>query len=136
MPVFQKGALLAIGDMHASMGDGEISGTGVEIGGDVLIEVNVIKGKSGRWPITETADSWFTHGTTDADLNEAIKLACEEAAQLLVEQWGFTWEDAFIFLSVAGDVGIAQSCHPSPGSKIARMRVPKIAACPRPFKGM
>ncbi|MTA03232.1 MAG: hypothetical protein F2582_02945, partial [Actinobacteria bacterium] len=25
MPVFQEGALLAIGDMHASMGDGEIS---------------------------------------------------------------------------------------------------------------
>jgi amidase len=136
MPVFQPGALLAIGDMHASMGDGEISGTGVEIGGDVLIEVNVLKGKAGRWPITETADSWYTHGTTDADLNEAIKLACEEAANLLVEQWGFTYEDAFIFLSVAGDVGIAQSCHPSPGSKIARMRVPKIAACPRPFKGM
>lgn len=88
MPVFQKGALLAIGDMHASMGDGEISGTGVEIGGDVLIEVNVLKGNAARWPVTETADSWYTHGTTDTDLNEAIKLACEEAADLLVEQWG------------------------------------------------
>ena len=134
MPVFQEGALLAIGDMHASMGDGEISGTGVEIGGDVLIEVNLIKGKAGRWPITETADSWYTHGTTADDLNEAIKLACEEAAQLLVEQWGFTYEDAFIFLSVAGDAGIAQACHPCPGSVIARMRVPKIAACPTPFR--
>lgn len=100
------------------MGDGEISGTGVEIGGDVLIEVNVLKGNAARWPVTETADSWYTHGTTDTDLNEAIKLACEEAADLLVEQWGFTYEDAFIFLSVAGDVGIAQSCHPSPGTKL------------------
>jgi amidase len=28
LPVYQPGAQLAIGDMHASMGDGEISGTG------------------------------------------------------------------------------------------------------------
>lgn len=136
MPVFQTGAMLAIGDMHASMGDGEISGTGVEIGGDVVISVNLIKNRAARWPVTETADSWFTHGTSDTDLNEAIKLACEEAAGLLVDEWGFTMEDAFIFLSVAGDVGIAQSCHPSPGSKIARMRVPKLAACPAPFKAL
>jgi amidase len=43
-------------------------------------------------------------------------------------------EDAFIFLSVAGDLGIAQYCHPSPGSVIAKMRVPKISRAPKPFK--
>lgn len=134
LPVFQPGALLAIGDMHASMGDGEISGTGVEIGGDILIEVNLIKGQAARWPVTETADAWFTHGTTDNDLAEALRIACEEAARLLVDEWGFTMEDAFIFLSVAGDAGIAQACHPCPGSVIARMRVPKISACPTPFR--
>jgi len=42
---------------------------------------------------------------------------------MLVDEWGFTREDAFMFLSVAGDLGIAQYCHPSPGSVIARMRV-------------
>ncbi|MCX6461946.1 MAG: acetamidase/formamidase family protein [Actinobacteria bacterium] len=134
LPVRQSGAMLAIGDMHASMGDGEISGTGVEIGGDVLIRVNVLKKQQTRWPVTQLADSWFTHGVTTGDLQEAIRLACEEAARLLVDQWGFTMEDAFIFLSVAGDVGIAQSCHPCPGSVIARCRVPKISACPTPFK--
>ena len=134
IPVFQPGALLAIGDMHASMGDGEISGTGVEIGGDVLISVDVIKNKHAGFPITETNDAWYTHGVTDNDLNGAIKLACEEAAKLLVDEWGFTIEDAFIFLSVAGDAGIAQACHPCPGSVIARVRVPKLAACPTPFR--
>jgi amidase len=134
LPVRQPGAMLAIGDMHASMGDGEVSGTGVEIDGEVLIRVGLIKGKQSRWPVTELADSWVTHGVTDDDLNEAIRLACEEAARLLVEQWGFTMEDAFIFLSVACDVGIAQSCHPCPGSVIARVRVPKLAQCPSPFR--
>jgi len=136
MPVFQSGAMLSIGDMHASMGDGEISGTGVEIGGTGRIKVEVIKNRAAGWPVTETATHWYTHGAIESGgtLNEAIKIACEEAAKLLVDQWGFTIEDAFIFLSVAGDAGIAQSTHPCPGSVIARMGVPKIAACPTPFK--
>ena len=134
LPVKHKGALLGMGDMHASMGDGEICGTGVEIAGDVLIKVDVIKGITTDFPVTETADSWITHGVAVEDLTLALKLACEEAAGLLVNHWGFTYEDAFIFLSVAGDLGIAQSVHPSSGTVIAKMRVPKIAACPKPFR--
>ena len=133
LPVFQPGGMLAIGDMHASMGDGEISGTGVEIGGTAIIKVDLIKGKSGGWPITELKDSWVTHGTTADSIDGALKIACEEAAKLLVDEWGFTMEDAFVFLSVAGDLGIAQYCHPSPGSVIAKMRVPKISRAPKPF---
>jgi amidase len=106
----------------------------VEIGGTATIKVDLIKGKQGGWPITEDAEAWYTHGTTADSIDGALKSACEEAAKLLVDQWGFTIEDAFIFLSVAGDLGIAQYCHPSPGSVIARMRVPKISACPTPFK--
>lgn len=134
LPVFQSGGQLAIGDMHASMGDGEISGTGVEIGGTALIRVDVIKGKTGGWPITETADAFYTHGTSSDNLSDALAFACEEAARLLVDEWGFSMEDAFMFLSVAGDLGIAQYCHPSPGSVIARMRVPKLASHPQPFR--
>ena len=134
LPVFQPGGQLAIGDMHASMGDGEISGTGVEIGGTGIIKVDLIKGKAAGWPVTETKDSWITHGTTADSIDGALKNAVEEAAKLLVDEWGFTMEDAFIFLSVAGDLGIAQYCHPSPGSVIAKMRVPKISRAPKPFK--
>lgn len=134
LPVRQPGGMLAIGDMHASMGDGEVSGTGVEIDGEVLVRVGLIKGVQSRWPVTQLADSWVAHGVTDDSLDEAIRLACTEAADLLVREWGFTREDAFLFLSVACDVGIAQSCHPCPGSVIARVRVPSIAACPTPFR--
>jgi len=133
LPVYQPGGQVAIGDMHASMGDGEICGTGVEIGGTGLIRVDLIKKQKGGYPITETADSWFTHASHASDIEIALKEACEEAAKLLVDQWGFTIEDAFIFLSVAGDLGIAAFYHPSPGCVTARMRVPKIAAAPKPF---
>ncbi len=134
LPVFQSGAQLAIGDMHASMGDGEISGTGVEIGGVGVIRVDVIKNKAGGWPITETADAFYTHGTSQGNLHDALQSAIEEASKLLVDEWEFTPEDAFIFLSVAGDLGIAQFCHPCPGSVIARMRIPKLASNPKPFR--
>ncbi len=134
LPVKHPGALLAIGDMHASMGDGEICGTGIEIGGDVLLSVQLIKGIGTEYPVTEIADAWVTHGVADvADLTGALRIACEEAANLLVNHWGFTIEDAFIFLSVQGNLGIAQAVHPGSGTVIAKMVVPKLAACPRPF---
>ena len=134
LPVKHQGALLGIGDMHASMGDGEICGTGIEIAGDVLISVEVIKGVGTEYPVTETATSWVTHGVAVEDLPAALQIACEEAAQLLVKHWDFTIEDAFIFLSVQGNLGIAQAVHPSSGTVIAKMVVPKLAACPSPFK--
>ncbi len=90
LPVRQPGGMLAIGDMHACMGDGEVSGTGVEIEGDVVIRVGLHKGAQGTWPVTELADCWVTHGTTLGDLGGAIELACEEAARLLVDHWEFT----------------------------------------------
>ncbi len=134
LPVKHPGGLLSMGDMHASMGDGEICGTGIEIAGDVLIRVNLIKGIGTQYPVTETETSWITHGVAIEDIPGAMQIACEEAANLLVKHWGFTIEDAFIFLSVQGNLGIAQAVHPSTGTVIAKMSVPKIAACPKPFK--
>ena len=135
LPVKHPGALLAMGDMHASMGDGEICGTGIEIAGDVLISTELIKGIGTAYPVTETATSWITHGVSAVEtLYEAMQIACEEAAKLLVDHWGFTMSEAFIFLSVQGNLGIAQAVHPAQGTVIAKMEVPKLSACPKPFK--
>jgi amidase len=134
-PVRQPGGLFAVGDMHAAMGDGEISGTGVEIAGEVVVRFDLVKGRQGGWPVTELHDRFVTHGTGGADVREAIENACEDAARLLVDQWRFSMEEAFLFLSVACDVGICQACQPSPASTIARVCVPKVGACPAPFAG-
>ena len=134
-PVRQPGGMFAVGDMHASMGDGEICGTGVEIAGEVVARFDLLKGKQATWPVTELPDRWVAHATaeTDADFIEALRRVSEEAARLLVDEWGFTMEEAFVFLSVACDAGICQACRPSPFSTIARMAVPKVSATPRPF---
>jgi len=134
-PVRQPGGMFAVGDMHASMGDGEICGTGVEIAGEVVARLDVLKGKQAGWPVTELADAWVTHGTSSGDFMEAMQAATEEAAKLLVDEWGFSVEEAFVFLSVACDVGICQACKPSPFSAIARVKIPKLGVTPAPFSG-
>ena len=132
-PVRQPGGLFAVGDMHASMGDGEICFTGVEIAGEVDVRFDLLKGKQATWPVTELADRWLPHATADA-YDQALQLVSEEAARMLVEEHGFSPEDAFIFLSVACDAGVAQACKPAPGfGSIARFSIPKIPACPAPF---
>jgi len=133
-PVRQPGGLFAVGDMHAAMGDGEICFTGVEIAGEVDIRFDLLKDKYGTWPVTELADRWVPHATAN-DYDQALQLCSEEAARFLVDEWGFTMEDAFIFLSVACDAGVAQACKPAPGfGAIARFAIPKLDATPQPFR--
>jgi amidase len=159
IPVNHPGAQLSMGDMYASQGDGEISGTGLEIGGHVLFQCDVIKERElygmptadvetststtavgapdslrVEHPVTETETHWMTHGVVEGNIPETTKVACEEAAKLLVGQWGFTPEEAFIFLCVQGNLGLCQSCHPDKGTQIAKMTVPKLPVCPRPFR--
>ena len=97
-PVRQAGGMFAVGDMHASMGDGEICFTGVEIAGEVAIRFELLKGKQATWPVTELADRWVPHATAD-QYDDALKLVSEEAARLLVDEHGFSLEDAFMHFS-------------------------------------
>ena len=133
-PVRQPGGMFAVGDMHASMGDGEICFTGVEIAGEVTVRFDLLEGKQATWPVTELRDRWIPHATAD-DYGDALKLVSEEAARMLVDEHGFSIEDAFIFLSVACDAGVAQACKPAPGGfgTIARFSIPKLDATPGPF---
>ncbi len=113
--------------------DGEICFTGVEIAGEVDIRFDVLKGKQATWPVTELRDRWLPHATA-YDFDDALKLVSEEAARMLVDEHGFSMEDAFIFLSVACDAGVAQACKPAEGfGTIGRFSIPKIDACPGPF---
>jgi amidase len=133
-PVRQPGGMFAVGDMHAAMGDGEICFTGVEIAGEVDVRFDLLKGKQATWPVTELTDRWVPHATAP-DYADALQLVSEEAARLLVDEHGFSIEDAFVFLSVACDAGVAQACRPAEGfGAIARFSIPKISACPAPFR--
>ena len=124
--------MLAIGDMHASMGDGEVSGTGVEIDGEVLIRVGLIRGMR-TLPVTELADSWVDPRVTDSDLDEAIRLACDEAAACSSTS-GVHARGRVHLLVGRVRRRDRPGLPPLPRQRIARVRVPKIDACPTPFR--
>ena len=59
LPVFTRGAHLALGDLHAVMGDGEVCGTGVEIRGSVRIRVDIAADCTWNSPVVENENAFF-----------------------------------------------------------------------------
>ena len=113
LPVHVPGALLAIGDVHASMGDGEVSGTGVEIAGEVTVRVDLVPGAAPARPWIETAEEWITTGSGPT-LEDAVEMAVEELTRLLMARFGLSRTEVFLLVSARGDVRIGQ-CARIPG---------------------
>ena len=107
LPVHVEGALLAIGDVHASMGDGEVSGTGIEIAGEVTVRVDIKPGAAPARPWIETDSDWITTGSGPS-LEDAVEMAVDELTRLLMTQLGLSRTDAFLLVSARGDVRIGQ----------------------------
>lgn len=126
-PVRQPGGLLQMGDLHASMGDGEVSGTGIEIPGQVLVRVNLVKDFDLNWPVTETEDFWYVNAMGQ-DFPEAFLAASKELARLMEGAYPLDKTDAFIYLSLQGDVGVNQYVHPVDGEMPSvRFGIPKTS---------
>jgi amidase len=109
LPVNVEGALLAIGDVHASMGDGEVSGTGVEINAEVEFRVESLFCGSHGFVWIETEDEVVATGSAPA-VDGAVKLAVERLTGLLVERHNLSKTDAFMLISARGDVKVGQCC--------------------------
>ena len=114
-PVFQDGAMLAMGDCKAAMADGEMCGTGSEIATEIDVTVDVIDGDdvavSIERPLVETADAWKTVASAET-LEEACELANLDAIDLLVAEHGFDKTEAYMFSSLVGGLEISQVVDP------------------------
>src|SRR5262249_44056854 len=109
LPVNVEGALLAIGDVHASMGDGEISGTGVEIDAEIELEVESLFCGSHGFVWIETEDEVVATGSAPS-VEAAGKLAVQRLVSLLQERHNLSKTDAFLLVSARGDVHFGQFC--------------------------
>ena len=126
LPVRVPGAMLQMGDVHATMGDGELCGTGIEIGSEILIKTRLIKDFQLNWPVTETEDWWYVN-TTGTSYDEALKLGCEELCRLMQPVYGWDATDIFLYLSMQGTVEINQGMRPAPCDMLnLRVGVPKL----------
>ena len=86
-PVEAEGALFFIGDAHARQGDGEISGTGIEISSEMQFTLRVIKHKRIGTVRGENATHIFTVGNA-RPLDEAAQIATTEMSRWLMEDHG------------------------------------------------
>lgn len=124
LPVNVPGALLAIGDIHAAMGDGEVCGTGVEINGKATVRVTLLKKQAPRRIWLETKDDWVTTGQ-GATLDDAVKESVEEMTRLLMEQFELDRTEAFLLVSARGDVRIGQAARIPNCDATTYVRFPK-----------
>jgi amidase len=121
LPVFAPGALLAAGDLHAAMGDGEICGTGVEVAGSIQLRVDVRRDIELTNPVVETADVVATIASAET-LDEAADRATRDMADLLTRRLGLSAADATMLMSAAGQLQVSQIVDPL---KTARYAMPK-----------
>jgi amidase len=120
LPVFVRGALLALGDLHAAMGDGEMNGLGVECAGRVRMRVTVLP-ETLRCPRLETPEAWIFFGV-GATLEEALRVAAAEAVEFIRRQYRVDFELAYRVLTMACHAGIAAVVNPKMTAKVT---VPK-----------
>ena len=107
LPVFTKGALFAVGDLHAVQADGELCVSSVEVAGEVLLRFNVVKGKSPVWPVLESQDSYAILACGDT-LDEAAVSAADCAVKALMREYDWAFEKAYMFGSLAVNLEINQ----------------------------
>lgn len=120
-PVHTKGALFGLGDMHAAMGDGEVSGAGVEVSGTATVTLDVIKGEEIAQPMLEN-DDVFTQIASAETLDEAVKLAGSQMIDKIVQKSGLPTSEVTMLMSATGQAEICQVVNPM---VTARFVVPK-----------
>ena len=111
LPVFHSGALLALGGVHALMGDGAISGAGIEVSAEVKIQVELVKGATLETPRVETPEGILFLASAEK-LEEAINAVCRAGVHFLQENYGFSFSEAYMVAGAACHLQICQVVKP------------------------
>jgi amidase len=125
-PVNVPGALLFIGDGHATQGDGEIDGAAIETSMNVQFTVNLIKGKTIAWPHMVNDRYLISVGST-RPLMDALRLGCVDLVNTLVSDYGYDRWEAVELLGQAGKIEVANVVDPqfSVACEIDKRYLPK-----------
>jgi acetamidase/formamidase len=111
LPVYQRGALLFVGDGHAVQGDGELTGDALETSMDVEFTVNVISGQDLGGPRAEDAEFIMAIGIAGS-LPDALRQATTALARWLERDYHFTPNETAIVLGTSIRYDIAEIVDP------------------------
>ncbi|NLB71816.1 MAG: hypothetical protein GX797_07425 [Chloroflexi bacterium] len=110
-PISVPGGLLYLGDLHAIQGDGELSGTGLEIAGSVMLTTTVIRNLQLLRPVV------YSNGTisfiaSHRSLEKAITIAIDDSIAWLRKEFDLDFSDAYRLVSLVGNIRICQLVNP------------------------
>jgi amidase len=111
LPVFVDGALFALGDLHALMGDGEVGVSGVEVSGKVLVNFKVIKSLTVNNPIIKTKEVIASIASAET-LDCASSMAVHDMANFIKNSIAMPLEDIAMLFSISGNVEVSQVVDP------------------------
>ena len=121
LPVWAEGALLGMGDVHATQGDGEVSGQGLEVSAEVEVRLKLHPGRVVDKVLVDTGSDLIILASSET-LETAVKEAVEAAQTLLTKALGVDRETALVLLSLTSNLGISQIVNPR---KTAKFTIPK-----------
>lgn len=120
-PVAVDGALFGCGDMHAVMGDGEVSVSGAEVAGYATVTLTALPELSVPNPLIEN-ETHFGIIVSAESLDKAAELAVQQMVDLLASRTNESEADLVMLLSLVADVRVCQMVDPE---KTVRFVVPK-----------
>ncbi len=115
LPIQVKGVLFSVGDVHGAQGDGEVSGTGIEMEGTATLRFGLQKGRAIRQPQFRTAPQvamvpspYFAATGHDHDLREAAREALRGILDYLEQEHHLPRSRAYLLASTCVDLRISQ----------------------------
>ncbi|WP_139651306.1 acetamidase/formamidase family protein [Raoultibacter phocaeensis] len=122
-PVAAEGALFGCGDMHAAMGDGEISVSGAEVAGGATVRLTALPEMHVENPLIENETHIGVIASAET-LDEAATIAVHDMVKLVSDATGAGEDELVMLFSLVADVQVCQMVDPE---KTVRFMVPKYA---------
>lgn len=121
LPIYADGAGLALGDVHAAQGHGEIVGGGIETSAKVTVSVHRLP--SDELACVRAIDATRVYAVaTDGDLRQAIQHANANLLRWLDRWLGMNRFDTYQLLSQCGEL-ILGNCVTSPYTAAAALAI-------------
>lgn len=111
LPVYHPGALLTLGDAHAAMGDGELTGSALETSADVSLTVELIPGFSTAGPRLENADYLMAMGVAGS-IPDSIQVATTQLAEWLKRDYKLSDSEVALLLGAVLKYDITEMVDP------------------------
>jgi amidase len=127
LPIFHEGGLFYLGDVHASQGDTEFTGTAAETKATVRLRLELEKGKRISGMRIEKPGSLIAiHAERPLDL--AVETATTRLMHWLISEYGLSAVDAYCLVSTCPDfrINVYQMCRIRNLRPVAGAEIPKV----------